>query len=346
MQAAFQDVLKVITFPIENGFIPMNPDHHVLFLNGAYCEGLGAFSEGTIEAVQVFKPAYTSLRETGSDVQPDIRAVRHPADTTLIALPKNQIEAKGLIAHGLVNTKQGGHVCIAAGNKAGGSRIVKTLKKLGVEDVQQDTMSRCRVVWFTLGGFDKEEVQAAIEASKPQAVLNGEYMSEPGIYGWDKIDKGSALLIQKLEIPQFKVGADFGCGYGYLSREILKHVQPEIWACFDADWRAVQMCGENLRGLDAQTELRYDWLDLTQPLRLREPLDFIVMNPPFHEGQKGKPEIGNAFIKRAAESLKPKGQLWMVANNHLPYEQVLQTCFKDVEKRAEEQGFKVYKAVK
>ena len=47
--------------------------------------------------------------------------------------------------------------------------------------------------------------------------------SKPGIYGWQKIDRGSALLIEQLSDVLASMArapkrlADLGCGYGYLS---------------------------------------------------------------------------------------------------------------------------------
>src|SRR5690606_30485375 len=46
--------------------------------------------------------------------------------------------------------------------------------------------------------------------------------SKPGVYGWDKIDAGSALLIEQLKIcatawEPAKTILDLGCGYGFLT---------------------------------------------------------------------------------------------------------------------------------
>ena len=56
-------------------------------------------------------------------------------------------------------------------------------------------------------------------------------------------------------------------------------------------------------------------------------MDAVVMNPPFHEGRKADPELGQAFIEAAAGMLGAKGKLYMVANRHLPYEETLERLF-------------------
>ncbi|WWR48298.1 methyltransferase [Roseovarius sp. S88] len=63
--------------------------------------------------------------------------------------------------------------------------------------------------------------------------------------------------------------------------------------------------------------------------------------PPFHTGRASDPDLGRAFIRAAAEALKPKGQLWMVANRHLPYEAELGVNFRDVKTHASDNRFKI-----
>ena len=54
------------------------------------------------------------------------------------------------------------------------------------------------------------------------------------------------------------------------------------------------------------------------------------MNPPFHQGRKGEPELGQSFILAAKAMVKKTGNLWMVANRHLAYENILRENFSDV----------------
>ena len=73
----------------------------------------------------------------------------------------------------------------------------------------------------------------------------------------------------------------------------------------------------------------------------------IVSNPPFHaHGREGRPDIGRAFIGAAAAALKPGGALWLVANRHLPYEDVLDARFGEVSEVASSGAFKVIHAVR
>ena len=84
------------------------------------------------------------------------------------------------------------------------------------------------------------------------------------------------------------------------------------------------------------------WHDVTQGLPRR--YDAIVSNPPFHEGRADQPELGRAFIEAAADALEARGEFWLVANRHLPYESTLARRFGVVRNVAEHGGFKVIAA--
>ena len=70
------------------------------------------------------------------------------------------------------------------------------------------------------------------------------------------------------------------------------------------------------------------------------------MNPPFHDGGAEDQSLGQSFIRKAAETLRPGGTLWLVANRHLPYEGVLKPLFRRVTSAIEGGGYKVYEAMK
>ena len=72
--------------------------------------------------------------------------------------------------------------------------------------------------------------------------------------------------------------------------------------------------------------------------------DAVVMNPPFHTGREGDPDLGRAFITAARRCLRPKGTVYMVANRHLPYETTLEQCFAKVLELPGNGRFKLFQA--
>lgn len=89
----------------------------------------------------------------------------------------------------------------------------------------------------------------------------------------------------------------------------------------------------------------FHWAD-AQEFTDEQPFDTIVTNPPFHTSRKAEPSLGEAFIAAAARLLSPQGELWLVANRHLPYEAALRDAFTTVEEAGGDPAFKIFRAVR
>ncbi len=336
--------LETLFYPLDTGGIDSKILGRPLFLNAQMHSMLGQIRP---ICYQVFKPYAAQLLQAGFDCVQDIPE-QEEYDSVFILCPKNQIEAEGLIAAGLERLRARGLLVIAANNKAGGARLPKILKKFGLEGALSESKNKARVMWAEVdqSALDALNIRAAIAASVPQEILGGEFVSQAGIYGWDKIDKGSAFLLDILrrEVPEGFKGniADFGCGYGYLSRPLSGMPKVKSLHCIDADARALAMCRQNLNGVEGAV---FDWQDLTAcPYKAR--FDVVLMNPPFHEGKSADSGIGRDFIVSAHAALRPRGTLWMVANTHLPYEAALSEMFFKYKEVAHASGFKVFRAEK
>ena len=314
-------------------------DARILFVNAQAHGALGSH----VHCAQWFYPYAKALSAQGFEVVERIEDAVGDYQAIYLLVPKNMTEARYLVARSFELLKDEGALYCACENKAGGTRLQKMLQQFGVEIVQQISKHKCRFVQVVNTDVDDAVVRNAIDAGAVKSVDQIHFTSQAGIYGWDKIDKGSALLLQ--HVPDDLKGkiADFGCGYGYLLQHLLQR-NNAIKAAYaiDADARALHVARENLKG-DSRVE--YLWSDLTTPKDIPTRLDAIIMNPPFHEGKRTSSDIGIAFIKTAAACLKRDGVLYMVANNQLPYEHVLEETFHSHKLLGQEGGFKVFKAV-
>jgi 16S rRNA (guanine1207-N2)-methyltransferase len=106
----------------------------------------------------------------------------------------------------------------------------------------------------------------------------------------------------------------------------------------DIDRRAVDCAQRNV----TDPRAAFAWADVRREGLAG--LDFVVMNPPFHDGGAEDKALGQAFIRAAHGGLRDGGVLWLVANRHLPYEAVLGELFGKVAMKAETGGFKVFEA--
>jgi 16S rRNA (guanine1207-N2)-methyltransferase len=183
-------------------------------------------------------------------------------------------------------------------------------------------------------------IDAAIAEGAARIVPGLEAWSQPGIFAWDRIDAGSALLAQHL--PALKgAGTDLGCGYGALATVVLRSPGVTGLRLIDLDRRAVEAARKNVEDPRAS----FEWADV-RTLAAAGELNFVVSNPPFHDGGAEDRRLGQAFIRKAAELLKKGGVAWIVANRHLPYEAELNAAFGRVRLVADEGGYKLFEAVK
>ncbi len=259
-------------------------------------------------------------------------------DAAMIYAPPGVIERRYALAQALRALKPGGRLDVMGLKDKGGSRLKKELQAFGLE-VNESAKAhhrRCVVIRpETVHGVDE-----AIAAGALQRVKGLDAWSQPGVFAWDRIDTGSLLLAGHL--PALKgAGADLGCGYGALSTVVLRSPAVTALKLVDLDRRAVEAAKKNIE--DARAT--FDWADV-RTIEANGGLDFVVMNPPFHDGGAEDRALGQAFIRQAAAMLKRGGTLWMVANRHLPYEAELRAAFKRVTPLEEGGGFKLFEAVK
>jgi 16S rRNA (guanine1207-N2)-methyltransferase len=262
------------------------------------------------------------------------------AAMTMLA-PPGTVERRYALALTLRALAPGGVLTAMAPKDKGGSRLRKELEAFGCK-VEESAKAHHRICICTPPA-EPVGLDQAIEDGAPRLIEALSLWSQPGVFSWNRIDPGSELLAQHLPALSGR-GADLGCGVGYLSRAILAASMVETLALIDNDRRAIDAARRNIE--DPRARLVWadvNALDLEDGLK---DLDFVVMNPPFHDAGTEHRGLGQAFIRRAAEMLKARGVLWLVANRHLPYEFVLNEAFAKTTVVVEHAGYKVFEARK
>ncbi|MCB1388312.1 MAG: class I SAM-dependent methyltransferase [Rhodobacteraceae bacterium] len=252
---------------------------------------------------------------------------------SLVCLPRSRAEARDLLAQASALTD--GPIIVDGQKTDGADAMLRELRgRVALSEVI--AKGHGKIAWFPSPGAALADWRAA-----PGEAVDGahRYRTLPGLFSADGIDPASALLAQSLPAGLKGEVADLGAGWGYLSAQVLAKA-PGIAALHlvEADARALDCARANV----TDPRARFHWADATQPLKLQ--LDAVVMNPPFHQGREARPQLGAAFIRAAAAMLKPSGQLFLVANRHLPYEGALAENFRKHTELPGSPGFKIFLA--
>ncbi|MDX7952463.1 methyltransferase [Lichenihabitans sp. Uapishka_5] len=298
--------------------------------HGAYGqppEALVSFQAGTVQ----FSPLMPGAAA--------LEACRPGSLASLIMLaPPGTLERRFALAQALLALAPGAPFQVLAPKDRGGSRLAAELRAFGCEVFE--TSKRHHRICAGTRPEALVDVDATLAEGGPRRIPPYDLWTQPGVFSWDRLDPGSALLMKHLPALSGH-GADFGCGTGLLSRGVLTSGAVKSLLGLDIDRRAIEAARRNLE--DPRVSLR--WSDLRRPDASLTKFDFVVMNPPFHEGGTEERSLGRIFIERAATALRRGGRLWLTANRHLPYEGVLAPLFRSVTVVVEAEGYKVFEAV-
>ncbi len=288
-----------------------------------------------LNALHPFRPTFLALQNMKVAVSPEWPV--HTGSTVALNLPRQAEWACGLMAQALEKMPVDGTLLIIAPNDLGGKRYAKLLDE-NFDVVFAESKNHCRIAVAKRPATLPDIVQKWRERARAQLVAGADLLSLPGTFSHGRVDAGSALLLEHLPDLSGHV-ADFGGGWGYLAQHAAKTAQRVD--LYEADYNAILLAKRNL----GEKNIQYFWHDILTE-KIAGKYDAVIMNPPFHDLADANPEIGRGFITCAASSLKTGGQLWMVANTHLPYEEILKSQFKSVTNVVRARGFKVLSATK
>ncbi|MGB2172554.1 MAG: methyltransferase [Porticoccaceae bacterium] len=167
--------------------------------------------------------------------------------------------------------------------------------------------------------------------------------SKPGIFGWDKIDRGSAFLIDHL--PQFlstyktapKSLLDLGCGYGYLAISASQYGFDRVLAT-DNNAAALLAVEENFKRIK---NIECNVLATDAGDKITERFDTILCNPPFHSGFSVDDQLAIKFLSQTKLLLRRSGQALFVVNTFIPLEHKAKPYFEQIDVIANNGSFKL-----
>lgn len=252
-------------------------------------------------------------------------------EKSLIIWPKAKLFAKAMIELAATQTQ---NIWVLGENAAGGKSINNAIKSLCESVNKQDSARKCSL-WHlnlkSLDGFCWESHQKSFKWQEH------EFVAFAGVFSQNRLDPASQLLLEQVELPKTGVLLDIACGSGVLGL-VAKLEQPNLdISLYDVDALALKSAQLNAKNLNLQVNIQAS--DMLKEVKKKA--DVMVCNPPFHQGVKTDYNAVENLLLDARQCLKANASLWLVANQHLPYENMAKQHFSVVEIVAQAKGFKL-----
>ena len=231
--------------------------------------------------------------------------------------------------------KPGGRLYVQGAKDRGVLSLAKRMQALFGNVETLEIHKGDRVVRSTVG--------AQFIAPNSSDGLQGAIYRAPTLFAEGKLDEGTRLLLESLEVRVTDVALDMGCGAGFIGCHIAGLATKGQVTMVDASLVAVDEARRKVEqsGLANAQVLSSDGTQVVSSQRF----DLVVTNPPFHIGGIQTTEIAERFIREAAQVLRPRGRFYLVANRFLRYEPTMRSVFKTVEEVGGDTRFKVLRGI-
>lgn len=170
------------------------------------------------------------------------------------------------------------------------------------------------------------------------------FITDRGVFSKERIDFGSVLLIETMEIEDGMSVLDVGCGYGPIGMAAASLTPSGFVKMVDINERAVSLARRNLERNNIHNA-QVMQSDLFSAIGEEERFDLILTNPPIRAGKK----VVHQILEEAKRHLKSGGTLWVVIQKKqgAPSATVkLEELYGEVEVAAKKKGYYILRAQK
>lgn len=172
-----------------------------------------------------------------------------------------------------------------------------------------------------------------------------EFTSDSGVFSKGKVDFGSRLLIESVDLAPYPEGnlLDVGCGYGPMGLSLAAKDLDRTVEMVDVNTRALELAKENAK----LNEITNCTIYQSHIYDAVESKDFagIFSNPPIRAGKK----VVHQILEEAYEYLKSEGYLTIVIQRKQgapSAKKKMEEVFGNVERIAQDGGYWILQAKK
>ncbi|WP_281648825.1 methyltransferase [Parendozoicomonas sp. Alg238-R29] len=272
----------------------------------------------------------------------DLSSLKGAYDSIVFYLQKSRPLVEAMMSQLCPRLSENGTLWLVGENGTGIKSWRKKLTKWGAVD---SVASGCHSGMLSLQPDDSFRAPASeIKESHFSVEVAGtiiDVATLPGVFSHGRLDVGTRLLLEALSKENVRGQLlDFGCGAGVIGSWFAarhKRCRPTL---LDTDAMALESARRTL----AANRLEGKVIASHGLNNLKGKYDWIVSNPPFHEGIKTRYDVTEQFLQKCHSHLGKGGQLRIVANNFLKYRPLIEEAFGHCEELARGNGFTIYGA--
>ena len=275
-------------------------------------------------------------------------------DRVLLTIPKGRRYARTLLLAAWRALKPDGQLLLAGPSKGGAKAVIQDAARIFGNASVLGYRRHQRVAVCTRGHtlpdpLPPEFQQPGIAPGTRHFVTiersHGDLKLEthPGIFSWEALDEGTALLLDHLEFDSGAHVWDVGCGYGVLGLSAALAGAAHV-TMSDVNLLATRYTQTNAAKNGLTHKVTVFPADALSPSHPQPPYNLIISNPAFHQGRDVDKSMADRLINQAPGFLAPGGRLLLVANRFLNYHKFMHDHFERVSRIAETPKFHLIQA--
>jgi len=262
-------------------------------------------------------------------------------DFVFIHLPKNMSFFEDILCH--LTQHLDHHSQIVCGS------MVKHLPAKGFDLLNKligltSTSLAQKKARLIFGTFEKDKVNSPYPLSVKLEPFEKEFINHSNLFSREKLDIGTRFFLDHLPKGEFERVLDLGCANGILGIAFKKQ-NPESSIVYSDDSQMALLSAQTNYKNYFSDVAKYHWTNCFED-GLKNSLDLVLCNPPFHQGHTIGDFIALQMFHDAKEALRPGGVLRIVGNSSLGYQIKLKKIFGNSKIVASNSKFMIINSVK
>ncbi|AZQ85832.1 methyltransferase domain-containing protein [Colwellia sp. Arc7-635] len=261
-------------------------------------------------------------------------------DMAIIHFPKSKAEFAFTLAMLAESMTEDATIVIVGENK-GGIKSAEKLSKTYLEYCHSADAARHCLMYIAkfipnIPRFDLQKFYKHYSVQVQDKTL--QIAALPGVFSQKSLDAGTAVLLANLPDTISGKVLDFGCGAGVIAAYIGTIHPKTTLSLVDVSALALHSAKTTL----ALNQLTGEYIASDSLSQVKERYDFVISNPPFHQGLKTHYGATEHFLGEIKQNLASKGCITIVANSFLKYAPIMEKSIGKTKTLVVKKGFAIY----